>query len=297
MSFFLLSPVTGVLSAFLLGLNTVVWSVPLFAVTLLKLIIPLEFWRRRCSRILTAIADGWIWINNLNMATIQRVRLDVTGVEGLNPNKWYLVLCNHQSWTDILVLQKVFFRKIPFLKFFLKKALIWFPVMGQVWWALDMPFMKRYSAAFLEKHPHLKGRDLEATRTACEKFKTIPISIMIFVEGTRFSDAKHRKQGSPFKHLLKPRAGGIAFVLAVLGGRLNDILDVTIVYPEGPKSFWAFLSGKIREVNVKVESLPVPKEFLGDYRQDTEDRERFQQWVNALWEEKDRTMEEMGAAV
>ncbi|MBW1777733.1 MAG: acyltransferase [Deltaproteobacteria bacterium] len=297
MSPFLLSSVTGPLSALLLGLNTVLWSIPLFAVTFLKLIIPLGFWRKICSRMLTAVANGWIWINSLNMTTIQRVRLDVTGVEGLDPNKWYLVLCNHQSWTDILVLQKVFFRKIPFLKFFVKKELIWFPVMGQVWWALDMPFMKRYSAAFLEKHPHLKGKDLEATRKACEKFKTIPISIMIFVEGTRFTDAKHRKQGSPFKHLLKPRAGGIAFVLAVLGDRLNDILNVTIVYPGVPKSFWAFLSGKIREVKVKVESLPVPKEFLGDYLQDTEYRERFQQWVNALWEEKDRTMEEMAAVV
>jgi 1-acyl-sn-glycerol-3-phosphate acyltransferase len=290
---FLSELVTGILSASLLGLNTVMWSIPLFTVAFLKLIIPVEFWRKLCTRGLTLIADGWIYINNGTTALTKRIRWDIAGLEGLTPNKRYLVFSNHQSWMDILVLQKIFFRKIPFLKFFLKKELIWFPVMGQAWWALDMPFMKRYSTSYLEKHPHLRGKDLEVTRKACDKFKALPVSVMNFVEGTRFSFSKHKKQNSPYKNLLKPKSGGIAFVLGALGDQLDNILNVTIVYPGGPKSFWAFLSGKVREIKVKVESLPVSKELLGDYIRDHEFRERFHQWINGIWKEKDQIIEEL----
>ena len=111
---------------------------------------------------------------------------------------------------------------VPFLKFFLKKELIWVPILGIAWWALDFPFMKRYSAAVLKKRPHLRGKDIEITRQACKKFKSLPVSIMNFVEGTRFTREKHDKQKSPFTHLLKPKAGGIGFVLSTMGEQLQQ---------------------------------------------------------------------------
>ena len=55
---------------------------------------------------------------------------DVEGVETLDRSEWYLVLANHQSWVDIAVLQRIFHRKIPFLKFFIKKELLWLPILG-----------------------------------------------------------------------------------------------------------------------------------------------------------------------
>ncbi len=290
---FLPAPIVGALSVFLLGLNTLAWSIPLFMVVLLKLVVPWKSWRALCSRVLTVIADGWVLINNWSFTLTKRIHWNVSGLEGLDRKKWYLVISNHQSWADILVLQKVFFRKIPFLKFFLKQKLIWFPVLGQAWWALDMPFMKRHSAGFLEKYPHQKGKDLEATRKACEKFKTMPISVVNFVEGTRFSRDKHEKQESPYKNLLKPKSGGIAFVLAVLGEQLDHILDVTIAYPKGANTFWAFLSGRIHEIRISVKSLSVDEGLLGDYTQDLEFRKRFQDWINGIWEKKDRVMEEL----
>ncbi len=190
------------------------------------------------------------------------------------------------------MLQKVLFRKIPFLKFFLKKELIWVPILGLAWWALDYPFMKRYSEAFLKKHPHLKGKDVETTRAACEKFKTIPVSVMNFVEGTRFTREKHDKQNSPFKHLLKPKAGGISFVLAAMGEELKSMVNVTIVYPNcNDKSFWAFLCGRVTEIVVRVDTVPIEKDIIGDYTQDEKFRERFQDWLNALWTQKDSTIE------
>jgi len=154
----------GSLSLILYGLNTVFWCVPLFVLVAAKAAVPLESWMRRCSRMLNAIAENWIWVNNLNQKLIGNTRWDVQGMETLKRSEWYLVLANHQSWVDILVLQRIFHRKIPFLKFFIKKELLWFPVLGQAWWAMDFPFVKRYTKSYLKKTPHLKGRDLEITR-------------------------------------------------------------------------------------------------------------------------------------
>jgi len=145
----------GGLSLLLYAANTVFWSVPLLIMAFVKAAIPVAAWRRACSRILTAIAENWIRINNLTQNVITGIRFDVQGLEALNRKSWYLILSNHQSWVDILVLQRIFFRKIPFLKFFIKKELFWFPLLGQAWWALDYPFIKRYGRSVLEKKPHL----------------------------------------------------------------------------------------------------------------------------------------------
>jgi 1-acyl-sn-glycerol-3-phosphate acyltransferase len=286
-------PLRGLLSLGLYVLNTVFWVQPLFLITLLKFVVPVPAWRRWCNRVLNAIAESWIGINNYNQRILGGTHLDVSGTQRLKRHGWYLVIANHQSWVDILVLQRVFHRKIPFLKFFVKKELFWVPLLGQAWWALDFPFMKRYSKEFLLRHPHLKGKDIEITRRACEKFKTLPVSIMNFVEGTRFTRAKHRRQESPYENLLKTKAGGVAFVLATMGDQLNHILDVTIVYPSGIKSFWAFLCGNIAEIKVRIKELPVSQAPKGDYVQDPAFRQDFQTWLNGLWGEKDQCIADL----
>jgi len=285
--------VRGSLSLALFILNTVFWCIPLFVLVAVKAVVPLESWRRRCSRMLNAIAENWIWINNQIQKLPGNTRWDVQGMETLERSEWYLVLANHQSWVDIVVLQKIFHRKIPFLKFFIKKELLWLPILGQAWWAMDFPFVKRYTKRHLQKKPHLKGKDLEITRQACKKFKKIPISITNFVEGTRFSNEKHRSQQSPYPHLLKPKAGGIAFVLDSMGEQIHRVLDVTIVYPDGTTNFWALLCGKIRKIKVRVRSLPVNAELLGDYTNDGHFRAGLQRWLNNIWAEKTRYIEEM----
>jgi 1-acyl-sn-glycerol-3-phosphate acyltransferase len=285
--------IRGILSLILYVLNTLFWCTPLFVFVAAKAAIPLESWRRKCSRMLNAIAENWIWVNNQNQKLVGNKYWDIKGIDKLDRSGWYLVLANHQSWVDILVLQRIFHRKIPFLKFFIKKELLWFPILGQAWWALDFPFVKRYSKSYLKKKPHLTGKDLEITRKACQKFKKIPISIMNFVEGTRFTDEKHLNQQSPYAHLLRPKAGGIAFVLSSMTEQIHRILDVTIVYPDGVSSFWALLCGKIRKIKVRVRSLPVTPEMLGDYANDGQFRVALQQWLNDLWAEKNRHIDIM----
>jgi 1-acyl-sn-glycerol-3-phosphate acyltransferase len=291
----LLGAVRGIVSLILYALNTVFWCIPLFVLAAAKAAVPVEAWIRRCNRMLNAIAENWIWINNLNQTLVGNTRWDIQGVEALERYDWYLVLANHQSWVDILVLQRIFHRKIPFLKFFIKKELLWFPILGQAWWAMDFPFVKRHTKSDLRKRPHLKGKDLEITRNACQKFKKIPVSIMNFVEGTRFTKEKHRKQQSPYSHLLKPKAGGIGFVLGSMGKQIHRVLDVTIVYPDGVSSFWALLCGKMREVKVRVRSLPVIPGLLGDYANDRNHRAGLQRWLNNIWVEKNRYIKEMRA--
>ncbi|MBT8371585.1 MAG: acyltransferase [Deltaproteobacteria bacterium] len=285
--------VRGSLSLILYILNTVFWCIPLFVLVVAKAAVPKESWTRRCSRMLNAIAENWIWVNNQNQKLVGNTRWDVQGMEILERSEWYLVLANHQSWVDIVVLQRIFHRKIPFLKFFIKKELMWLPILGQAWWAMDFPFVKRYTKSYLQKKPHLKGKDLEITRNACQKFKKIPVSIMNFVEGTRFTIEKHRRQQSPYAHLLRPKAGGIAFVLDSMGKQIREVLDVTIVYPDGVSSFWAFLCGKIRKIRVRVRSLPISPELLGDYANDGRFRSGLQVWLNNIWAEKNRHIEEM----
>jgi 1-acyl-sn-glycerol-3-phosphate acyltransferase len=285
--------VRGSVSLILYILNTVFWCIPLFLLVAAKAAVPLESWMRRCSRMLNAIAENWIWVNNQNQKLVGNTHWDVQGMETLERSEWYLVLANHQSWVDIVVLQRIFHRKIPFLKFFIKKELLWFPILGQAWWAMDFPFVKRYTKSYLQKKPHLKGKDLEITRQACKKFKKMPVSITNFVEGTRFTNEKHRRQQSPYAHLLKPKAGGIAFVLASMGEQIHHVLDVTIVYPDGITNFWALLCGKIRKIKVRVRSLPVSAELLGDYTNDGHFRAGLQHWLNKIWAEKNRYIEEM----
>ncbi|CAM5181937.1 acyltransferase [Alishewanella longhuensis] len=282
------SPLKGILSLLLYILNTLFWFMPLMLLAVLKLL-PISRWQAWMSYLVDAIAVAWISVNNLTTRIFTSIKWRISGLETLSRKDWYLIVANHQSWADILILQNIFNRKIPFIKFFLKKELLYVPFMGLCWWALDFPFMKRYSKQLLKKRPELKGKDIATTRKACEKFRYKPVSIMNFVEGTRFTQTKHDKQLSPFQHLLKPKAGGTAFVLGTMGEQLHKLLDVTIHYPQGIPSFWDYISGKVHAITVNIKVLPISKELIGDYN-DQAYRERFQQWINQLWIEKDQQL-------
>jgi len=185
-------------------------------------------------------------------------------------------------------------RRIPFLKFFIKQELIWFPFLGLAWWAMDMPFMKRYSKSYLARHPEDKGKDLDATRKACRKFSHTPTSVINFVEGTRFTEEKKAKRGSTYKNLLPPRAGGMALALTSMGEMFDAILDVTIVYPNGAANFWGMMCGEFEHVIIDIVRRPVDEWlYKGDYQNDREFRSRFHQWLTKLWEEKDRKIDEL----
>jgi len=291
---FLPSPLRGTLAALILALNTLFWCWPLFALSLLKLLLPVPAIQRTLRFGMHWIAESWMAVNSFWMDLVQPIRWDVRGLEQVDMRHSYLVTSNHQSWADILVLQYQLNRRMPILKFFLKQELIWVPVIGLCWWALEFPFMKRFSKEYLAKHPEKRGQDLITTRKACERYRTNPVSVFNFLEGTRFTPTKHDQQQSPFTHLLKPRAGGIAFVIDAMGEQLTALINVTIHYPDGRPSFWDLLAGHIRQVVLRIELQPIPAELLGkNYDQDEAYRLAVQQWVNQLWTTKDAQLEQL----
>ncbi|QFT56367.1 acyltransferase [Microbulbifer sp. THAF38] len=286
---FLPSTVLLILTSILLFISTIICFIPILFFVVVRLIFPFAALRKIYSTIFMSIAEAWIILNIGWMKLTQKTKWDVEVDGELKKEGWYLVTSNHQSWVDIFVLQTVLNRKIPFLKFFIKQELIKVPVMGICWWALDFPFMKRYSKAYLKKHPEMRGKDLEATKKACERFKLIPTSIMNFLEGTRFTQEKHDRQGSPFNYLLKPKSGGIAFAMQSMGEQLNRLLNVTIVYPGGIPTFADFLAGKVKHVVVRIEQIRIPEKFFtADYMNDQVFRAEFNSWVYKLWQDKDQ---------
>jgi 1-acyl-sn-glycerol-3-phosphate acyltransferase len=236
------------------------------------------------------IAEQWIGNNNSMLSATQDTIYDIRGLEQLDPQRSYLLVSNHQSWTDIMVLQKVLNRQVPFARFFLKQELIWVPIIGVCWWMLDFPFMKRYSKEKIAKHPELKGKDKQTTIERCQRLQGTPVSIMNFLEGTRFTPVKHDEQGSPYQHLLKPRAAGASYALSVLSD-IHTLLNVTIVYPEGQSTYQDFLAGRTPKVIVDLQVEEIPAEIRhGDYENDPEFRQQFQVWINRIWQDKDQTV-------
>ncbi|TQV88426.1 acyltransferase [Aliikangiella coralliicola] len=282
------APLVGALSLFFHTINTFFWFVPILVVAILKLLVPIKAMAVVFNYLLNFFASSWISVNTVINKLSKPIEWEVHLPDGLSTNDWYLVIANHQSWVDILALQQTFNRKIPFLKFFLKQELFWVPVLGIAWWALDFPFMKRYSKSYIKKNPHKKGKDFETTKKACEKFKSIPISIMNFAEGTRFTPLKHQKQSSPYQNLLKPKTGGIGYVLTLMGNEINKVLNITITYPKNDNfSFWDFLCGRVRKIKLEAELIEIPAEVKGNYIEDPNIRRNVQQWVNQIWTDKD----------
>lgn len=273
-------------------INTVFWFIPIFVLALVKLLLPLAIVRHAVTQSLMWMGEQWVRINTAMLGVAASIDWQARGLETLRRDAWYLVISNHQTWVDILVLQGVFNRRIPFLKFFIKRQLIWFPFLGIAWWAMDMPFMKRYSAAYLARNPHMKGKDFETTRKACEKFRHTPTTVINFIEGTRFSEEKRARHNVSYRHLLRPRAGGFAVAMASMGELFDAIVDVTLVYPDGPAKFWDLCCGRHVRVLIDVRERPVETWLVGgDYENDRDYRRRVQRWLGDIWQEKDELLQ------
>ncbi|CZG58506.1 acyltransferase [Legionella pneumophila serogroup 1] len=277
----------AIAAIFALIVSTTLCFIPILFVGLLKLF-PNKNWQSLCTRCVDKIATFWCGINNLYVAKAQKIHWEISGLNNLTPKDWYLVVANHQSWLDIVILQRLFNRKIPVLKFFIKDQLKWIPLLGFSWWAMGCPFMKRYSKEYLAKNPHKQGKDIISTRKAIETFKRTPASIMNFVEGTRFTKVKKEQQQSPYNYLLKPKAGGISFIINSMGQQIKSLIDVTIVYAEKNHSLWDFLCKRVKKVKIIIRQLPIPAQFTSaNLINDFQAQNAFKEWLNEQWAIKD----------
>ncbi|MDU3382232.1 MAG: acyltransferase [Klebsiella pneumoniae] len=287
----LLAAITLPLSIALTILVTIICSVPIIVAGLIKLLVPIPaVWRSIsvfCNFMMYCWCEGLALLLHLN----PWLKWDVQGLEGLNKKNWYLLISNHHSWADIVVLCVLFRKHIPMNKYFLKQQLAWVPFIGLACWALDMPFMRRYSRSYLIRHPERRGKDVETTRRSCEKFRAHPTTIVNFVEGSRFTEEKKRETRSPYHNLLPPKAAGIAMALNVLGSQFNKLLNVTLCYPDNyTRPFYDMLSGRLTRIVVRINLVPIGEELHGDYVNDKNFKRGFQRWLNGLWEEKDRQL-------
>lgn len=278
--------VRGVVALAFIAAHTVVWCAPLYLLGAVKLLMPTGALRRALGAPMDRIIDGWVASNRAMIRVLRLTRARIECVDGapLSRASWYLVVSNHQSWVDILVLQDAFLGRVPPLKFFTKRVLVWAPLVGIAMWLLGFPYVYRYGREKLAANPALAERDRQATLNAAAGFKERPTAVLSFLEGTRFTAAKHQAQGSPFTRLLRPKAGGLGYVGDALGERLAGVVDVTIQYPAAPPSFWDFLCGRCPKVDVRIENLGVPTALTGN------DRAALKDWVDALWLAKDRRL-------
>ncbi len=283
----------GIIACFILVVNSVTLVSLLMVFALLKLILPIDGVRNVLSKILIWIAETWIQINSKLHHLLHGNKIHIQHLPELSKDQWYLVVANHQATADIPVLQAVFNKRIPFLKFFIKQELIWVPFLGLAWWALDFPFMKRYSAELLAKKPHLKGKDVLQTKKSCEKFTKFPTSVINFMEGTRFTAIKHQQQASPYQHLLKPKSGGIGVVLGSMGNQVQQLLLVTIAYKKSPPTVWQYLCGDFDQAVVNCEKIVIPSALLNkNYQTDEKFKAELFKWSENLWYKQDKKLQD-----
>jgi 1-acyl-sn-glycerol-3-phosphate acyltransferase len=270
-----------------LPLNLAFWATLVFLGGLFKLV-TFGAVRRRVLLVTAWFGECWVATNNFMFDLLLDTRWEIRGMEGVRADAHTLIISNHISWIDILAEFRAFHGRAPLIRFFLKHTLAWAPFAGQAAWALDFPFMRRYSPEYLKQHPEKRGRDLEATRRACARYRDMPVPILNYVEGTRFSRDKHEEQQSPYRYLLRPRVGGIAFVIASLADQLDAIYDVTLVYPRRDITMWDLISNRIPWILVHGRRLDVPAEFRTDaITEPGPTREAFKEWVGRIWQEKD----------
>ena len=275
-------------------LFTAVASLFITLAGIVKFLLPIKVISRQATTFANLMMYFWAACLGFTLKYLNGVKWDVQGLENLSKENWYLLIANHQSWADIVILSALFRQHIPVNKYFLKHELLWVPFIGIACWALDMPFMKRYSRSFLLKNPHLRGKDIETTHRSCEKFRLQPTTIVNFVEGSRFTEEKREQTKSPYKNLLPPKAAGIALTLNALGKQFDKFLNVTIYYPDMNESpFLAILTGQLKHVVIRIEVLPITDNIRGDYFNDKAYKRQFQLWLNDLWEQKDQLLDKL----
>ncbi|MBK2086064.1 acetyltransferase [Francisella adeliensis] len=280
----------GLFSIICLLINSAIVFLPVIFFSVLKLIIPIKSVKYHCTTAVQALASFWVSFAILVTELFSPTEIEFEQNAELRRKNSYLIISNHKSWLDTLILILAFHKKIAFPKFFMKFQMFFVPLIGIVCWALEFPAMKRYSKEYIAKHPDKEGKDIEMTKEYCQSLSDRPTTIVNFVEGTRYTDQKAKK--SNYSHLLRPKAGGIAVILKSLSGKMTGILNTTIVYENPNQTLWDFMIRKTKKIKVKVDFIPIAEVPLGDYFNNANDKKTFQNWLNNLWLKNDKYIDQ-----
>lgn len=263
--------------------NLALWALPLAMLGLAKLAMPV--WRENFERSMAWIYRAAVVVDDWWLGRVMGIRWNHPQLE-LDRGRSYLVLANHSSWSDVLLIQSVIVGQGPLIKFLAKRELVFVPILGLVFWAFDFPLLRRRSRSG-ENDADRRLADGEAIREACRVVMKSPAALMNFVEGTRFTEEKREVTGSPYRHLLRPRVGGFLTLAEALEGRVDALIDLTLVYPR-PTSFWCFLSGQLAEIEIRASKV--------DVKTLPRTPEAAREWLDRRWAEKDAAIESARAA-
>jgi len=288
----------GILSTTFVVINVAVNCVPLYLMGIARGLLTLLGLRSAAGAIarnMDWIIDSYARVNRFvfRLFGLTRIEVDWIDADQLRKDDWYMVISNHQSWTDIVILQVVLLDRIPPIKFFTKAQLIWIPLLGLAMWLLGFPYVKRLSRAQIESNPELLELDRRATLASCEGFRNQPSTVLNFLEGTRFTPEKHAAQQARYRTLLNPKSGGFAYVVTALERELHQVLDVTISYPHGVPTFWEFMQGRCPEVRLRIERIELPEPICLAATLEAK-RPLLQHWIDDLWQQKDQRLVDGG---
>ena len=244
-------------------------------------------------RVNNRLMGWWLYGNHLTLRLFTRAEVHVTGEIGEDESASQIIVSNHISWLDTLVIGEITRNRLPVPKFFLKHSLLYVPFVGIACWGLGMPFMRRYPPAYLLRHPELRNRDIETTRKICETFRDIPTTFVNFPEGTRFTEEKREKGGAPYRNLLTPKPGSLALAIGSLN-TFSRIISVTLYYPDNKESpFKDMLFGRLGRIYISLREIPITDDLKGDYTGDKQFKHSFQIRLRESWQEKDEILQRM----
>ena len=287
------SNIIGFFTFILIIVELIVGFGTLTIVNIPRAIFPFKSLKIKLSKISNTIGEYTVYGLKIIMKIMHRDAMQVFDNNEFDKNQWYMAVSNHQSWADIFILLVAAHKRIPLLKFFMKKELAWIPFVFLANKTLNMPFVNRHSKKQLEKNPNLRFKDYENTLMACKRFQRSPSTIFSYAEGTRNNSTKHQAQNSPYKNLLIPRVGGIATALSAMPN-IDVLVDYSVVYKSNKRGAWAFLKGDMRDVKVSVKKYNIPEDLKNkNYSTDEEYRKNFKIWIEGIWEEKDKEIERL----
>ena len=287
------SNIIGFFTFILIIVELIVGFGTLTIVNIPRAIFPFKSLKIKLSKISNTIGEYTVYGLKIIMKIMHRDSMQVFDDNEFDKNQWYMALSNHQSWADIFILLVAAHKRIPLLKFFMKKELAWIPFVFLANKTLNMPFVNRHTKKQLEKNPNLRFKDYENTLLACKRFQRSPSTIFSYAEGTRNNSTKHKDQNSPYKNLLIPRVGGIATALSAMPN-IDVLVDYSVVYKTNKRGAWAFLKGDMRDVKVSVKKYNIPENLKNkNYSTDEEYRKNFKIWIEEIWEEKDKEIERL----
>ncbi|MDB9813890.1 acetyltransferase [Gammaproteobacteria bacterium] len=256
-------------------------------------LVPNKKLKKLLGHISNRIGSKIVELITASLQILHGLKWEFNIAEHLNTQTWYIAMSNHQSWADIFILLAAGHKKMPLLKFFMKKELQWIPIIYLVHKTIDMPFLNRHSQKQIQANPELKKLDYENAEIAAKRFSRNPSTAFSFAEGTRFTDEKHLAQASPYKNFLIPKIGALAIALKGMP-QVNELIDFTVIYSSKKRSAWDFLCGEMSQAKVYAKAYEIPSTLKGkNFDQEEEYRQEFKNFINKIWKEKQERYTEL----